>query len=122
MRGPKVKFTVNVKGNLYIVTEGKLAKEGDIVNGVKVVRINQNSVEFEETEGNRKSWIQDTTRLAVRGIVYSDNKPLSILGIHTVGEGDTVDGVKVVKINQHSVEFEVDGVTWIQEVEGKTDK
>jgi len=48
------------------------------------------------------------------GITYNENKSFAIIGTKIVGEGDTIDGVKIVKINKETVEFEKDGKRWTQ--------
>ena len=54
--------------------------------------------------------------LTVRGIVYSDN-PSAVIGTRIVRTGDEISGAKVIKINQDSVEFEMDGKRWTQKVQ-----
>ena len=55
--------------------------------------------------------------VVVRGIVWSEDNPAAIIGTQVIYQGQVVDGVAVVKINQDSVEFEKDGQTWVQKVE-----
>ena len=50
----------------------------------------------------------------LKGILYSEDKPSSIIDGKIVKEGDIINGVKVVKINKDMVEFEKDGQTWTQ--------
>jgi hypothetical protein len=50
------------------------------------------------------------------GILYSSRKPSAVVDGIIVHEGDTVDGVKVVKIEKSSVEFEAAGESWTQKV------
>lgn len=54
--------------------------------------------------------------LTVRGIVYSEN-PSAVIGTRIVRAGDEISGAKVIKINQDSVEFEMDGKRWTQKVQ-----
>jgi hypothetical protein len=60
-------------------------------------------------------------RLIVRGIVHDNYEPYAIIGTQIVQEGDIVLGAAVVKINQGSVEFEMDGRRWTQEIEAAKD-
>jgi len=64
--------------------------------------------------------IETSDGLIVKGIVVGENRKHAVIGTHTVPEGDVVPGTKirVKKINVNSVEFEEDGKTWTQEVEG----
>lgn len=56
-------------------------------------------------------------QLSVRGIVYSDKKPSAIIDDTIVLEGQSVNGVKVVKVTRDAVEFEKDGKRWTQGVQ-----
>jgi hypothetical protein len=47
-------------------------------------------------------------------IAYSDS-PSVLIGKELLSEGDTIRGVKVVKINRDTVEFEKDGARWTQQ-------
>jgi hypothetical protein len=49
-------------------------------------------------------------------IVYSNNNISAIIDGGLVIAGDVVDGVKVYKITEDSVEFEKDGVRWVRQV------
>jgi hypothetical protein len=61
--------------------------------------------------------LETTTQLAVRGIVYSTEKPSAIIGEQVIVEGQTIYGVKVVSITRGAVEFEKDGKRWTQGVQ-----
>jgi hypothetical protein len=54
----------------------------------------------------------------VTGILYSDVKPLAIIDGDVHSEGVSIRGVRVVKIRQDSVEFEKEGISWSQGVNG----
>jgi len=58
-------------------------------------------------------------KLIVRSIVYSENRSKSSVSIgnQIVHEGETVLGATVVKINKNSVEFEMNGKKWTQQVQ-----
>lgn len=71
--------------------------------------------------GSRKQIKVETTGgIVVRGISYSEDRKYAVVGTNTVQEGDIVPGTKirVRRINPNNVEFEEDGKTWTQEVEG----
>jgi hypothetical protein len=51
---------------------------------------------------------------ALKGILYSEDNPSALIGETIVREGDIINGVKVVKINKDTVEFEKDGEKWTQ--------
>lgn len=60
----------------------------------------------------------DLPQFAVRGIVvYNNNSKSAIVGDMIVKTGDTVKGVKILKITADSVEFEKDGVRWSKSIE-----
>jgi hypothetical protein len=54
---------------------------------------------------------------AVKGIVYSADKPSAIIGDRIVSVGDTVAGATIVKINSDSVDFAAGDKKWTQKVE-----
>ena len=53
---------------------------------------------------------------AVTGILYSKENPCALINRKLVYEGDTTNGVKVVKIDRCKVEFEKNGKRWTQTV------
>ncbi|MBN2181279.1 MAG: hypothetical protein JW715_05145 [Sedimentisphaerales bacterium] len=53
------------------------------------------------------------------GIVYNENQKYAIIGKEIVKEGEEINGLKIIKINKDSVEFERDGQKWTQEVREK---
>ncbi|MBW8040115.1 MAG: hypothetical protein FVQ85_08965 [Planctomycetes bacterium] len=59
----------------------------------------------------------ETKTLTVKGILYSEDDPSAIIGIEILHEGDIVSGATIVKINQDSVEFEMNGKKWTQKVQ-----
>ncbi len=61
----------------------------------------------------------ETGKLIVKGVLYSKDNPSAIIGSQIVHEGDEVSGATVVKINEDSIEFEMNGKRWIQEVQRK---
>lgn len=52
----------------------------------------------------------------VSGIIYIENNASAIIGSQVVREGQTLYGVKIVKIHKDKVEFERDGNKWTQRV------
>jgi hypothetical protein len=62
-----------------------------------------------------------STQLIVRGIVCSEEQQYAIIGTQIVKEGETVLGAKIVQIREEGVEFEKNGETWTQKVEGEKD-
>jgi hypothetical protein len=58
----------------------------------------------------------------VTGIIHSDDKPSAVIGSSLVHEGDTLYGVRIVKVNSNNVEFEMDGQTWSQRLREKPSK
>jgi len=59
----------------------------------------------------------DTSGLIVKGIVYSKNNPCAVIGDQIVHQGDKILDVVIIKINENSVEFEVNGKKWTQKVQ-----
>ena len=60
-----------------------------------------------------------TNRPVIKGIVYSDDNPSAIIGSKIAHQGEKVSGATVVKINKDSVEFEMNGEKWIQEIQSR---
>ena len=56
-----------------------------------------------------------SNKVALKGILYSEDNSSAMVGNKIVKEGDIIDGVKVVKINKDTVEFEKDGQRWTQQ-------
>jgi hypothetical protein len=63
------------------------------------------------------SYMTGAGLIAVRGIVYSNDKPSAVIGTEIKHEGDTIGEAKIVKINNDSVEFSMNGKTWTQKVQ-----
>lgn len=59
------------------------------------------------------------THGVVMGIVYGEDKQLAMIDREIVRPGEIIHGVKVVKIQRDSVEFEKDSKVWKQKVRGK---
>jgi len=59
----------------------------------------------------------ETGKLSIKGILYSQENPSVIIGIEILHEGDKVSGATIVKINKESVEFEMNGKKWTQKVQ-----
>jgi len=57
----------------------------------------------------------------VDGVAYSTKVPSVLIDGHILREAETIYGVTVGKIFKNKVEFEKDGVTWIQRVGERPD-
>ncbi|GAI39939.1 unnamed protein product, partial [marine sediment metagenome] len=58
-----------------------------------------------------------TSGLIVKGIVYNEDNSSAVIGVQIVHEGDKVSGVTIIKINEKSVDFEMNGKRWTQKVQ-----
>jgi uncharacterized membrane protein len=56
-----------------------------------------------------KNTAASSNTAALKGILYSEDNSSAMVGNKIVKEGDTIDGIKVIKINKDTVEFEKDG-------------
>ena len=83
------------------------------------------SVEFKEWDlqrpslkGRLKENVATTKREAthgvVGGIVYTKENPSAIIDSKLLKEGETIHGVKIIKIHEAAVEFEKDSQSWTQ--------
>ena len=61
--------------------------------------------------------VETTEGLVVKGIVFSKNRPSAIINNQIYSEGETVNGVTIVKITKESVEFEANEKRWNQFVQ-----
>ena len=59
------------------------------------------------------------THGVITGILYSKERPSTIIDGQIVHEGDTIHSVKVVKIHRDKIEFEKNGRKWKQKVQEK---
>ena len=57
----------------------------------------------------------------VRGVLYVAEDSSALIDEYIVKEGETIYGVKVVKIDRDAVEFSKDRKTWRQRVREKPD-
>ena len=55
--------------------------------------------------------------LVVKGIVFSRNKPSAIINNQILTEGETFNGVTIVKITKETVEFKANDKQWTQQVQ-----
>jgi hypothetical protein len=55
--------------------------------------------------------------IVLKGIAYSEDSPFAIIGSQIVKEGDKIFDATIIKINQDSVEFEINGTRKIQKVQ-----
>ena len=58
-----------------------------------------------------------TSGLIVKGIVYSEDNSSAVVGEQIVHEGDEVAGVTIIKINEKSIDLEMNGKKWTQKVQ-----
>ncbi|MHC4881069.1 MAG: hypothetical protein ACYTEN_06875 [Planctomycetota bacterium] len=55
--------------------------------------------------------------LAVKGIVFSQNKPSAIINSEILTEGQSINGVTIVRITKDAVEFKSNDKQWTQQVQ-----
>lgn len=61
-----------------------------------------------------------STGLILRGILYTQDRPVVMINSSLVYEGQQVGPVKVMRIAQDRVDFEMDGRRWVQMVSNPT--
>ena len=57
------------------------------------------------------------TAIVVKGILYSEDRTLAIIGSRILKVGDTVAGAKITNIDRKTVEFTKDDKSWTQTVQ-----
>jgi hypothetical protein len=60
---------------------------------------------------------QEPDKLVVKGILFSEDNPAAVIGDQILHQGEKVANITIVKINSDSVELELDGKKWIQQVQ-----
>lgn len=73
-------------------------------------------MQFKKEEVTPTDTPEKTEEIIIKGIIFSEEDPSVIIGIDILHEGDKVSGATIVKINQNSVEFEMNGKKWTQKV------
>lgn len=68
---------------------------------------------------SQQQFYSDTWKPNLVGLVYNEAQKYAIVGTEILQEGEEINGVKVVKINKDSVEFERNGQKWTQEVQSE---
>jgi hypothetical protein len=69
--------------------------------------------------GSQQQFYSETWKPNLVGLVYNEEQKYAIIGTELLQEGEEINGVKVLKINKDSVEFERDGQKWTQAVQGE---
>ena len=60
--------------------------------------------------------------VSLTGIFYTDDNPLAVVDGKAVHQGDVINGVKVLRIYKHKVEFEKSGRSWSQSLPAVEEK
>lgn len=93
----------------------------------------EESVEFKEWDLQRTSLKgrlrenvvttkREATHGVIGGIVYTKDNPSAIIDSKLLKEGQTIHGVKIIKIHEAAVEFEKDSRRWTQKTGETADK
>ncbi len=69
--------------------------------------------------GSQQQFYSETWKPNLVGLVYNEEQKYAIIGTEILQEGEEINGVKVLKINKDSVEFERDGQKWTQVVQSE---
>jgi hypothetical protein len=72
------------------------------------------AVSLKDAAVSLKDAAVSSNKVALKGILYSEDNPSAIIDGKIVKEGDIINGIKVVKIHKDTVEFEKDGEKWTQ--------
>jgi len=60
---------------------------------------------------------KELVQLIVKSILYSEDNSSAIISNRIVHEGEQIQGARIAKINKDSVEFELNGKKWSQEIQ-----
>ncbi len=80
---------------------------------MRVALVRNSSNTTNSTNGEGSETIENEPQLDLRVIMWSDN-PSVMIGKEILHEGEEFNGIKILKINQHSIEFEKDGKKYEQ--------
>ena len=68
---------------------------------------------------SQQQFYSETWKPNLVGMLYNEIQKYAIIGTDILQEGEEINGVKVIKINKDSVEFERNGQKWKQEVQSE---
>ncbi len=100
---------------LNIAYNGLVAEKGSSI----LSAIRNNTIFDLWGYGKKNSMLQrvmDDKYGVITGLVYGDNKGTILVNGQVAREGMVVAGVKIVKVNPDSVEFEKNGQRWVRKV------
>lgn len=100
-------------------TRGRISRSWFLLLGIAVVFAAATShILWPRVKGSRQT-PEATVGLteadvSLTGIFYTEDSPLAVVNGKTVREEDMIDGIKVLKIHKHKVEFEESGRRWTE--------
>jgi hypothetical protein len=94
----------------YETAELQLEKERNYALNVQLPQL------AEQLRNNALNPSPVTPAGVVSGIVYSADRPAALVGTQIVHKGESIGGVRVVKIEAEAVTFEKGGRTWTQKI------
>jgi hypothetical protein len=98
-------------------TEGKTtAARGTKRKTTAACGIRRKTIAACDTKGKTTAARKLSPYGVITGIIYAEEKSSATINGKIVHEGDTIDGVKVVKIYKDKVEFEENKNSWTQRV------
>jgi hypothetical protein len=77
------------------------------------MKLGPDAAEKTQTE---ESETGQAVELIIKGILYSEDNPTAVVGKKIVHVGEKVSGATVIGIDKDSVEFEMDGKRWKQQI------
>ena len=100
-------------------TKGRISRSWFLLLGVAVVFAAATAhILWPRVKGHRQTPEAtvglDEAGVSLTGIFYTEDNPLAVVNGRTVREEDVIDGIKVLKIHKHKVEFEESGRRWTE--------
>jgi len=115
-KGPQTATANNTQGD-QAAKSRTTAKNWKTPNPLPQNMRNATSLAIAHSATQQKDSAAGDGSLVVRGIVFSKNKPSAIINNQILSEGQSFNGVKLVKITKETVEFEANGKRWTQPVQ-----
>ncbi len=117
---PFAKSPQNITGSGVVgPVRSRLAAQTDIVIDWQTPDVYPTDIRDPMLLASQQQFYSKTWKPNLIGLVYNEKQKYAIIGTEIVQEGDEINGVKIIKINKDSVEFERDGQSWTQEVQSE---
>ena len=120
-KNPKETSTSAEESGLEFKVQLEMVEELNNREDVKELSYEENKDPFSLSERNvsgEKAITSKVLKLSLKGILWDSQKPLAIISGEVVGEGGTIKGIKIKRIEPNYVVLEVEGEEELLFIEG----